>query len=55
MDTMYIITGNYSRLSIFFNDNTTLLRRFLKIDMDKNVKKSYQLFVIEEFMRKGGF
>lgn len=55
MDTMFIIAGGYSRLSTFFHDNAALLRKFLNVDIEKNVKRYYQLFVVEEFLRAGGF
>ena len=52
---MYIISGSYSRFVSFFSDNEELLRQYLNIDQEKNVKKSYQLFIVDQFSKKGGF
>ena len=52
---MYIISGSYSRFVSFFSDNEELLRQYLNIDQEKNVKKCFQLFIVEQFLKKGGF
>ena len=55
LDTMYIITGSYSRLNGFFNDNTAMIKKYLNIDFEKNVKRYYQMHIFQEFMSCGGF
>ena len=52
---MYIISGSYSRLSGFLNDNTALIKKYLNIDFEKNVKRYYQMHIFQEFMGCGGF
>lgn len=54
LDTFYIISGCYSRLVGFFNDNTALIKKYLNIDFEKNVKRYYQMHIFQEFMGQGG-
>ena len=51
---MYIISGNYSRFSAFFHDNAIYIRKFLNVDHEKNVRRCYQLYILEEFIRCEG-
>ena len=46
MDTSFIIAGGYSRLNSFY-DNAALIKQYLNIDFEKNVKKYYQLFIYQ--------
>lgn len=54
MDTLYTISGSYARLDSFFSRNATLIRKYLNIDFEKNVKKCYQLKILEEVMKENG-
>ncbi len=54
MDTLYIISGSYVRLESFFSKNAALLRKYLNVDFEKNVKRYYQLKILEEVMSEEG-
>lgn len=55
MDTLYTISGSYIRLETFFSKNAALLRKYLNIDFEKNVRRYYQLRILEEVMKEDGF
>ena len=47
LDTLYIICGGYPRLNGFFAENAALLKKYLSIDFEKNVKKYYQMHIFQ--------
>lgn len=55
MDTLYTISGGYVRLEGFFSKNSALLRKYMNIDFEKNVRRYYQLKILEEVMKEDGF
>ena len=55
MDTLYIISGSYSRLECFFNKNASVIRNYLPVDFEKNAKRYYQLRILEKVMEEGVF
>jgi hypothetical protein len=46
MDTLYTISGGYARLDGFFSKNAALLRKYLNIDFEKNVRRYYQMRIL---------
>lgn len=55
MDTLYTVSGSYTRLDGFFSKNVTQLRKFLNIDFEKQPKRYYQLKILEEVLNENGF
>lgn len=55
MDTLYTISGSYLRLEGFYSKNSTLLRKYLNIDSEKNVRRYYQMRILEEVLKEDGF